>query len=252
MYTLSEIQNWLFVDVETVSEARTLADLTAANPGKGRLWQHRCEYLRRRYAECANMTDTELYVEKAGLHPEFAKIMCVCLGIYKGDGAAQVIGYAGDDEKELLGRALSTIGKFKSNVYDRSKTASAMLCGHNIKRFDVPFLCKRALSHKLELPELLQVQGKKPWEMSFVDTAEVWSFGAWQESFASLELMANVLGLQSPKEDFHGDMVQRKYWEEGATEQIKHYCQNDVIATMNIVLDWSGLPVVPFETAIRA
>ncbi len=252
MYTLDDIKNWLFVDIETVSEAIDFQTLQASNPAKAALWSHRCEYLRRRYAECEKLSDAELYTLKAGLHPEFAKIVCVCLGIYQGDGKAQVVGFANDDEKQLLISTLNMISGFKKTVYNKSRTATAYLAGHNIKRFDVPVLCKRSLINKLDLPEMLQVHNKKPWEMAFVDTAEVWSFGTWQESFTSLDLLANVLGLESSKTDMHGDAVQNAYWVNKDLAGIKKYCQNDVAATMNVILDWSRLPLVSYDTIQRA
>lgn len=252
MYTLDNIKNWLFVDIETVSEAPDLPALANINNAKAVLWSHRCEYLRRRYAECEKMTDDELYILKAGLHPEFAKVICVCLGVYQGDGRGQVVGIANDDEKTVLTGALNIIAGFKQTVYNKSRTATAYLAGHNIKRFDVPVICKRSLIYKLELPDLLQVHNKKPWEMTFVDTAEVWSFGTWQESFASLDLLANVLGFESPKTDMHGDEVQKAYWVDKDLAGIKKYCQNDVVAAMNVILDWSQLPLVSYDTIQRA
>lgn len=252
MYTISDVKNWLFIDIETVSEAPDLPALAAANPAKAALWSRRCEYLRRRFVECEKMTDEELYKLKAGLHPEFAKIVCICVGVYQGDGKAQVVGYADDDEKSVLRMALNTINSFKVSLYNQNKTATAYLAGHNIKRFDVPVICKRALIHKMSLPEMLQVHNKKPWEMTFIDTAEVWSFGTWQESFTSLELLANVLGLETSKGELSGEGVQQAYWVDRDLAKIKEYCQNDVAVTMNIVLDWSSLPIVPLASVQRS
>ena len=251
MFTLDDIKNWLFIDIETASEFSSLDNLRAGNPMKAKLWSQRCDYLRKRYSECYNLTEEELYAQRAPLHPEFARIVCVCVGIYQGDGKAQVVGFSGVDEKSILTQSLELIRKFCISVTNKSHTAQPSICGHNIKRFDVPLLCKRALINKLELPELLQVHNKKPWEMPFVDTAEIWSFGTWQESFASLELLTNVLDLQSPKEDLDGSMVQNKFWIEHGVDEIKKYCQNDVLAVMNVILDLSSLEVVPFDNVTR-
>jgi 3'-5' exonuclease len=263
MYVLDDIMNWLFIDIETVSEERSLETLKEKNPAKAELWKKRCEYLRRRYVECEEMDDAQLYNEKAALHAEFCKIVCICLGVYNGNGAAQVVGVAkANDERLTIEAAFAIINKMKNAVYNKSRTATMWLAGHNIKRFDVPVLCKRALMHKLTLPDILMVHNKKPWEMGFIDTAEVWSFGTWQESFTSLELLTNVLGIPSPKADMHGSDVQEVYWNSGrwsvspppedSLKMITHYCQDDVIATMNVVLDWSSLPLVDFEKAVRA
>ena len=251
MYTLDSIKNWLFIDIETVSEAKDLLELYDKNPTKAKLWRKRCEYLRRRYIECEKMTDEELYVSKAALHPEFAKVVCVCLGIYLGDGKAQVVGYADDDEKVVLEKTFTLIEKFKKSIMAKSSASTPQISGHNIKRFDIPVLCKRGLINKLELPDLLKVHNKKPWEMPFIDTAEVWSFGTWQESFTSLDLIANVLGLESSKGDMQGDQVQNEYWNNLNLAGIKKYCQDDVAVTMNVVLEWSNLPVVSLDTIVR-
>lgn len=251
MYTLDDIKNWIFIDIETVSEAPDLPTLEKTNPAKAAMWRHRCEYLRRRYTECVSLNDDQLYLLKAGLHAEFAKVVCICLGIYQGDGKAQVIGFAGDDEAKVIRDAFSIVTKFKATVYNRSRTASAMVAGHNIKRFDVPFLNKRACINGIDLPDLLLVHNKKPWEMPFVDTAEIWSFGAWQESFTPLELLTNVLGLESSKNELHGSDVQSQYYNEHDIFGIKKYCQNDVLATMNVILNLSRLPIVLFADATR-
>jgi hypothetical protein len=203
------------------------------------------------------MTDEQLYAEKAGLHPEFSRIVCAAFGIIKGDGLGQVVAQAGNDEKLILNKSMDMIGRFAATVYKKNKTAGARLCGHNIKRFDVPMLLKRSVIHGLEIPNILAIQEKKPWEMPFVDTAELWSFGAWQESFTSLDLISNVMGLESPKTDMHGDMVNGLFWNSGSPAyadsiaDIKRYCQNDVLTTMSMLLKWSHLTPIPLSTAER-
>jgi hypothetical protein len=113
------------------------------------------------------------------------------------------------------------------------------LSGHNIKRFDVPFLCKRGLINGMQLPVPLQIWDKKPWEIPFVDTSELWSFGAWQEGFTSLDLLTCVLGVDSPKDDIKGDQVHEQFWA-GNIDRIAEYCQKDVLALAQIILKLSG------------
>lgn len=255
MYSIDNIKNWLFVDVETASEYSSLHSLQTANNKKAELWRKRCEYLRVRYPETKDMSDDDLYIERAPLHPEFAKVGCVCLGIYTGDAnvsGAQVVGYAGHDEADVLAKTAKLIRGFYDKVSSREiRRSTPMIAGHNIKRFDVPVLCKRMLINGIKLPELLTVHDKKPWEMPFVDTAEMWSFGTWQESFASLDLLANVLCLESSKDSIDSSAVNGRYWD-GKTDEIKTYCQNDVVVTMNVILKVSNLPIVPFDIVKRA
>jgi hypothetical protein len=129
-----------------------------------------------------------------------------------------------------------------------NKFASLKFVGHNIKRFDIPYACKRILINGNPLPKGLQVTNMKPWEMPFIDTSEVWSFGAWQEGFASLDLLSSCLGLESPKEDLHGSEVGEAF-RNGELARIAKYCESDVMATVNILLKLSSLDIVEdYET----
>ncbi len=112
-------------------------------------------------------------------------------------------------------------------------------------------MCKRLLITGNTLPKGLQIQNLKPWEMPFIDTSELWSFGAWQEGFVSLELLVTSIGLETPKGDIKGEDVSRVYWEESDTLRISEYCQRDVFAGMQALLKLSNLSVVEeFETQL--
>jgi hypothetical protein len=242
MYTSAEIQKMVFFDLETASTYSTLDELNSANPKMAELWCKRCEYLRARFDENKNMTDEELYEAKAALTPEFSRILCVSFGR---------ISFS---EDPVLGLAPSLLIKSYSSANESqvlaginkvfTSFASYRFVGHNIKRFDVPMMCKRILMTGAALPKGLQIQNLKPWELPFIDTSEVWSFGAWQEGFSSLELLATALGLDTPKDDIRGDQVGEVFWKEGDLERITKYCEKDVLATAQILLKLSGLPVV--------
>ena len=253
LYTFSEIKNWLFFDIETASEYPSFDILKEKNPAKAKLWSHRCEYLRRRYMENEILTDDQLYQLKAGLHAEFASPVCVAFGIVTyadaaAPAAAQILSYknAGGDagETALLASFMKLVGDFEASLDNKGRLKQARMCGHNIKRFDVPFLNKRAMMRNVALPDLMLVHNKKPWDMPFVDTSEIWSFGAWQESFASLDLLANTLGVPSSKVDTDGSQVQAQYWERGDLDGIDGYCRLDVAATINVVLRLSGYQMI--------
>jgi hypothetical protein len=89
----------------------------------------------------------------------------------------------------------------------------------------------------------LQICDKKPWEVPFIDTSEVWSFGAWQEVFTSLELFATCLGIDTPKDDIRGEQVGEVFWQ-GDLDRISNYCEKDVFATGQILLKLSGLDLM--------
>lgn len=242
MYTPNELTKIVFFDLETASEYGSLDQLALTKPKMAELWSKRCEYLRSRFEENKDMTDEELYEAKAALTPEFARIVCATFGrvTFAGEDPNIILkSYSSEQEEDVLEGIQKVFDKF----------ASLKFSGHNIKRFDIPMMCKRLLIHGRPLPKGLQIQNLKPWEMPFIDTSELWSFGAWQEGFVSLELLVTSIGLHTPKEDIKGEDVSRVFWKEGDTQRIAEYCQRDVFAGIQALLKLSGLPVVEeFET----
>lgn len=242
MFTQTEIQKMVFFDLETASTYATLDELNAENPKMAELWSKRCEYLRARFDENKEMTDEQLYEVKAGLTPEFSRIVCASFGrvSFQNDditGATPNLvmkSYSSFNEAEVLAGLQKVFTSF----------AAYKFVGHNIKRFDVPMMCKRILMSDNTLPKGLQIQNLKPWEMPFIDTSELWSFGAWQESYTSLELLVTSLGLETPKNDIKGEEVGRVFWKEKDIKRITKYCEKDVMATAQVILKLSGLPVV--------
>jgi DNA polymerase elongation subunit (family B) len=236
MYTPNDISKMVFFDFETAPYYDSLDELADHNPKMASLWSTRCEYLRSRFEENKDKSDEELYLEKAALTAEFGRIVCATFGrvTFAVDEPQAIIkSYISSDESEVLAGVDKVFNKF----------ASLKFTGHNIKRFDIPYACKRILINGEALPKGLQVTNMKPWEMPFIDTSEVWSFGAWQEGFASLDLLATCLGLESPKEEMHGSEV-GEYFRAGKLDEISKYCEQDVLATINIILKLSGQSIV--------
>lgn len=242
MYTPAELAKIVFFDLETASEYESLDQLALNKPKMAELWSKRCEYLRSRFEENKDMTDEELYEAKAALTPEFARIVCATFGrlTFIGEDPNVILkSYCSEHEDEVLDGIQKVFDKF----------ASLKFSGHNIKRFDIPMMCKRLLIHGRTLPKGLQIQNLKPWEMPFIDTSELWSFGAWQEGFVSLELLVTAIGLETPKGDIKGEEVSRVFWKDGDTQRIAEYCQRDVFAGIQTLLKLSNLSVVEeFET----
>lgn len=242
MYNQTELTKMVFFDLETASTCINLAALEKTNPKMAELWRKRCEYLRARFEENKDMSDEELYVAKAGLTPEFSRIVCASFGrlTFEQDPVLgsfpkmSIKSYASPDESVVLDGISTVFEKF----------ATYKFVGHNIKRFDVPMMCKRILMAGRPLPKGLQLTNLKPWEMPLVDTSEIWSFGAWQEGFASLELLATALGLATPKDDIRGEEVGQVFWQERDVTRIAEYCQKDVFACAQILLKLSNQPVV--------
>jgi DNA polymerase elongation subunit (family B) len=116
---------------------------------------------------------------------------------------------------------------------NNAEKAGHKICGHNIKRFDIPFMWKRMLVHGINPPTCINNFGKKPWEVTALDTAEIWSGGAWQESFTSLETLSALFGIHSPKSTMQADRVHHEYWA-GNVSDIGSYCEGDVVAQMDV------------------
>jgi len=237
MYTRDTITKLAFFDLETASSHSSLDSLQKENPKMAELWSKRCEYLRSKFEENKELTDEELYENKAALHPEFNRIVCASFGrmtFVDGNPAMVIKSYNSPNEIENLDGISKVFTKFNNFKF----------CGHNIKRFDVPVMCKRLIINNLELPQYLKIHNMKPWEMPFVDTSELWSFGAWQEGFASLDLLSASLGIDSPKDDIKGEDVTRVFWKEEDHNRIKEYCEKDVYTLAQIVLKLSNLPLL--------
>lgn len=240
MFQLSQLETFLFFDIET---AGTVSDYENLTPRMQELWSARSEILRvqlgDKYPDNKDKSDHDLFRLKAGLQAEFGRIVCISLGVIKivnGTPTAQIVSYYGDDEKDIITKT------FK--VMNAMAKLGAKLIGHNVKRFDVPYLCKRAFILGIDVPVILQVWDKKPWETSIVDTSELWSFGAWQEGFTSLDLLTAVLEIPSPKDDIKGNEVHSTFYDRMDAERIRTYCQKDVLSLIHILMKLSGLNLI--------
>ncbi|MBQ8100717.1 MAG: 3'-5' exonuclease [Paludibacteraceae bacterium] len=173
--------------------------------------------------------------EQAGIYAEYGRIVCISVGFcYMKDREwhLRTKSFCGSDEKQLLIAFLELLGRFMVTPYHN-------LCGHNIKEFDVPYVCRRALINGLGLPDCLNVAGKKPWEVRFIDTMELWKFGDYK-SFTSLKTLTALFGIPTPKDDIDGSEVARVYYKERDIDRISVYCQKDVVATTQVFLRLMG------------
>ncbi len=218
------IDKVLFLDVETVPLVFEYAKLTAT---KKELWDVKFAY---------NKTETpkQLY-KKAGIYAEFAKVVCVSVGFFN-EGTFRIKSFYGDDEKQVL-------LDFRQLLKKHYNTKNHLLCAHNGKEFDFPFLCRRMLINGLELPKILKIAGKKPWEINHLDTMELWKFGDYK-SFTSLNLLASVFDIPTPKDDIQGSDVGRVYWKEKNLKRIVTYCQKDVITVAQLFLKFQAQPLI--------
>jgi 3'-5' exonuclease len=227
--------NILFLDIETAPQYVSFNDV----PGEWKkLWARKAEFLIR---DKETETPESIY-NRAGIYAEFGKIICITCGIISGAGSGKKLllkSFYGDDEKMLLKDFCEMINKWtlESNKY---------LCAHNGKEFDFPYLCRRLIVNEVNIPGILNLAGKRPWEIPHLDTMELWKFGDYK-NVTSLNLLAQVLGIPTPKDDMDGSMVHEVYWKEKDLERIVSYCQKDVITVAQILLRLNGEELIAVE-----
>jgi len=226
------IPNILFLDVETVP---LVYDYKKLPKNMKELWDSK-------WRSQKTETPDKLY-NKAGIYAEFAKVVCVSVG-YFNDKTFRVKSFYGDDEKQIL-QALAALLNKHFNRKDN------LLCAHNGKEFDFPFLCRRMLVNGVKLPKTLNLAGKKPWEVPHLDTLELWKFGDYK-NYTSLNLLAAIFNIPTPKDDIDGSDVARVYWEEKNLQRIVIYCQKDVLTVAQILLRFKGEPLIVPENVVVA
>lgn len=228
----------LLLDIETTPAAPAIEHLSE---DMQQLW-------REKIAKTAPVSGNEdsAYADRAGIYAEFGKIVCISVGFFSLDNnryQLRLKSFYNDDEAVVLSGFLELINKFYAK-YPRFQFA-----GHNIKEFDIPFICRRSVIHQLSLPQPLQLHGFKPWEIPMLDTLQLWRFGDFKH-YISLKLLTAVMGIDTPKDDIDGSMVGKVYWEEKDLERIAAYCQKDVLAVAQLLLKFKRLPALTQEDII--
>ena len=191
-----------------------------------------------------NLSFEDSYLLRAGILAEFGKIVCISAGYFYEDANKQVCfkvkSFCCDDEKEILENFLQAANSFHK-LNNRFQFG-----GHNIREFDVPYICRRLLINNIPLPPYLQLHGAKPWEIEMVDTLQWWKFGDYK-NYISLNLLANVLNIPTSKGEMDGSKVRDVFYEEKNLERISCYCEKDVIVVANIILRFKNLPLLAEE-----
>lgn len=214
----------LFLDIETVP---AVGDWNELSPEWQSLWAKKVEK-----QLAGGETAEDFYGQRAGILAEFGKIICISCGIISNENTIRIKSFYGDHESQVLKAFNETLsGKYFSS--------DLILCAHNGKEFDFPFLARRMIINEIELPQALNLQGKKPWEIPHLDTMELWKFGDYKH-YTSLNLLAAVLGIPTPKDDIDGSQVASVYYEEHDLERIKNYCEKDVLTVAQIFRKFRG------------
>ena len=211
----------LFFDIETVPIKYDFKDLDERGQ---QLWSKKTRFIQER----ENLNAEEVY-EKAGIYAEFGKVVCISLGfILQKDGETQIRlkSIANEEEQVLLQEFIDLLNSYYT-------APDFLFCAHNGKEFDIPFLCRRILINGKKIPNILNVSGKKPWEIKHLDTMELWKFGDFK-NYTSLDLLSYVFNIPTPKNDMDGSQVAKVFYEDKDLDRIIHYCEKDVVATIQL------------------
>jgi len=234
----NELQKIMFLDIETVPQTSDFSELP---DDLAHLWEDKFNLIHKRMPEkySEETTAAEGFNTSAGIYSEFGKIVCISVGFIFFQGETmhfRTKSFSGDDEKLILTEFTELIHKFCT-------TKEHTLCGHNIKEFDIPYICRRMLINGLKLPSILNISGKKPWDITFIDTLELWKFGDYK-NYTALKLLTAVFGIPTPKDDIDGSQVAEVYYKEKNVSRIALYCQKDVVATAQVFLRLNGLELI--------
>ncbi len=218
------------IDIETVPVVAGLGEL---DENFQQLWERKTGKKREE-----GVAPEDYFFENAGIFAEFGKVICIAVGIFTRDKATgqyqlRLKSFSGDEERTILQQFAMMLDQYYGDIQ------KYQLCGHNIREFDVPYLCRRMLVNEIPLPKLLDLSGLKPWEVPLIDTMQLWKFGDYK-NYTSLHLLASLLNIPTPKDDIDGSDVGRVYWKDGDLERIKTYCIKDVITVAQLLLRLRG------------
>lgn len=215
------LNNILFLDIETVPEEE---NFNALDSEMKTLWDLKTQYQRK------DEFSGEEFYDRAGIWAEFGKIVCISVGYFLNKGDVRnfrVTSFFGEEKK-----ILTDFNTLLNNYFNQPQH---VLCGHNAKEFDIPFIARRMIINQIAIPNKLNLFGKKPWEIPHLDTLELWKFGDYKH-FTSLKLMCKILGVPTSKGDIDGSQVGHVFYVEKDIDRIITYCEKDTIAVAQIFL----------------
>jgi len=228
---MNDFSNLLFLDIETAAAYKSYQELPERMQ---KLWDKKAVFLR----NPDDLTPAELYGQ-AAIYSEFGKVISIAVGFLKEeeDGLAlRIKDISGHDEIELL-------NAFKTLIEEKFNPAKLILCAHNGKEFDFPYIARRMVINNIAVPKTLQLSGKKPWEIPHLDTLDMWKFGDYKH-YTSLDLLAAILDIPTSKDDIDGSQVNHVYYHDNDLERIAQYCKKDVAVLAQVYLRIQQLPTL--------
>lgn len=242
----TELSTLFFFDLETSSEYGSFAELEEANPRKAALWKTKADKSSEKDPARWGVSYDKSYLGQAPLSAEFGRIVCGSFCYLTTASVNKKMVWLGkmksfyDTERSSTSEVEQVIKPISDLLFNIDRAGKNMrLCGHNIKKFDIPWLVKRMLMNNVPVPVQLQVWGKKPWEITHLDTGEMWSVGNW-EGYVSLDVLSCALNVPSSKTELKGEYVGHTFWVEKDYEKIKKYCEEDAKCVARICYRLSG------------
>lgn len=223
----------LFFDIETVP---AVSDFGEMSERMQKHWERKSGYFR-----TEDQTAEDVY-QRAGIYAEFGKIICISVGhiaMRNGERILREKSYYSDDESSLLQGFADMLNKFE-------KSGEKFLCGHNSAEFDIPYIARRMLINQIPLPEIINIAGKKPWEVKHLDTMNLWKFGDYKH-YTSLDLLTAIFDIPTPKDDIIGSEVAKVYYEDKDLKRIAIYCEKDVLAVTQLYLRMNNQALIKPE-----
>ncbi len=240
-----KLEKILFLDVETVSQVKSYSEL---NENMATLWNEKYDQIKKRSLyKYEEESDALSSLPDMGLFAEFGKIICISVGfLYKQTEedekwSFRVRSITSDNENVILQQFIELLQDVVKKEF--------LVCGHNIKEFDVPYIARRLIINNIPLPKFFLKLKGKPWNNPLLDTMDLWKFGDYKH-YTSLNLLCETLGIKSPKEEMSGKDVYQIYYQDHNLDRIAYYCENDVIATAQVYLKLNGKKIIE-ETNIE-
>ncbi|WP_010520543.1 3'-5' exonuclease [Aquimarina agarivorans] len=225
MHINLKLAHVLFLDIETVPQQENFA---ALSENLQDLYAKKTQYQRK------DDYTAEAFYDRAGIWAEFGKIVCISVGYFTNNPSKRqfrVTSFYGKEKKLLQ--------EFKLLLETHFDKPQHVLCAHNGKEFDFPYIARRMIINEISLPNKLNLFGKKPWEVPHLDTLELWKFGDFKH-YTSLKLLTSILGIPSPKDDIDGSQVKDVYYKEKDIDRIVTYCEKDTIAVAQVLLKFKN------------
>lgn len=219
------LEDILFLDIETVPLFENYQELSQTEQD---LWEEKTKYQRKE-----DFTAEEFY-DRAGIWAEFGRIVCISVGYFSFRNSQRTFRVT-----SFFGEEIKILQDFTLLIEQYFSRPHKLLCAHNGKEFDFPYISRRMIINNLRLPSKLQMFGKKPWEIPHLDTLELWKFGDYK-NFTSLKLLAHILGIPSPKDDIDGSQVRNTFYKEKDIDRIVTYCEKDTVTVAQILLRLRG------------